>query len=386
VALNVIDDHFWVVFTNPDPESSMESAEFLAKESKDLRMPSGKSGLLLSLVDWRKYSRDQLKYLEAKTRYLTERANEGSMQVSLDLIWDGDGSNDNSALTIFRHNDSASVVKGFVGQQPKTAWVINYSLLERIHYLLVAGFDVFGNVGHQLETRMYMDFLRMEGEQNFLFFLPRDQRIALRNFWYREASSHVKEFVLGETVAFDQDTDIEYHSDNPKQELLSMLQQRQPGGLAERYQTRDPHFTRLQTLDGRPFSIMPEVAFVEILTASGEERVYSIVHNSGYSNNAQIFKEAQRRIPEEDYLTVVKGFIGSYPNVFFQLHEKDIGAFVAAIESMRSEQDYRQLVSRYGVRRNATWFWRLSDKFHAHYKKHYPVEAGLFDLNRYENR
>ena len=43
------------------------------------------------------------------------------------------------------------MVKGLVGQQPKTAWVIDYSLLERIHYLLVAGFDVFGNVAHQLK-------------------------------------------------------------------------------------------------------------------------------------------------------------------------------------------------------------------------------------------
>ncbi len=65
---------------------------------------------------------------------------------------------------------------------PKTAWVIDYSLLERIHYLLVAGFDVFGNVAHQLETRLYMDFLRMEGEQNFLFFLPPDERIRPARF------------------------------------------------------------------------------------------------------------------------------------------------------------------------------------------------------------
>ena len=109
--------------------------------------------------------------------------------MGLDLVWDGDGHNDNAALTVFRHNDSATVVKGFVGQQPKTAWLINYSLLERIHYLLVAGFDVFGNVGHQLETRLYMDFLRMEGEQNFLLYLlPKNARLQLRNFWYREAT------------------------------------------------------------------------------------------------------------------------------------------------------------------------------------------------------
>ena len=83
---------------------------------------------------------------------------------------------DNAALTVLRHYDSATVVKGFVGGAPKTGWVVGYSLLERIHYLLVAGFDVFGNVGHQLTTRMYMDFLRMEGEYNFLLLLPPARR------------------------------------------------------------------------------------------------------------------------------------------------------------------------------------------------------------------
>ena len=155
---------------------------------------------------------------------------------------------------------------------------------------------------------------------------------------------------------------------------------------AERYRVDEPAFDKLKTLDGKPFSLMPQVAFVEVFGPRGDERVFTIVHNSAYSNNAQIFREAQRRIPEEDYLTVVRGFIGSYPNVFFQLHEQDLDKFVEAIIGLRSEEDYAKLVERYGTRRNATWFWRLSDKFHAYYRKNHPIEAGLFDLNRYENR
>jgi hypothetical protein len=386
VALNVIDDHFWVVFLDPEHKGANQSAEFLARESKDLRLPTAKSSILVSLLQWRNYSKDQLKFLKAKAKHLSRRTDAAQSKINLDLIWDGDGHNDNATLTIFRHNDSASVVKGFVGHQPKTAWVIDYSLLERIHYLLVAGFDVFGNVAHQLETRLYMDFLRMEGEQNFLLFLPEDARIPLRNFWYRGASSHVKQFVLGDASKLDRDTDIAYHTDNPKQELLTMLQQREPGAAAHGYNNSGPHFAQLHNLSGPPFSFMPEVAFVEVLGAGGVEQVYSIIHNDSYSNNAQVFKEAERRIPSEDYLTVVSGFIGSYPNVFFQVREKDLDNFVKAIIALRSEQDYAELVSRYGVRRNAAWFWKLSDKFYAHYKKYYPREAGLFDLNRYENR
>ena len=386
VALNVIDDHFWVMFLAPEHERSQQSAEFLARESKNLRLPSGNSGLLISLVEWRGYSKHQLAFLEAKMEFLREQMDEQSLKVTADLIWDGDGRNDNATLTVFRHIDSASVVKGFVGQVPKTAWVIDYSLLERIHYLLVAGFDVFGNVGHQLESRLYMDFLRMEGEQNFLFFMPKDERIALRDFWYRDARSHIKQYVLSDTVAFDRDTDISYKTDNPKRELLLDLRQRLHGASAERYAVQEAAFEPLRDLDGKPFSLMPQVAFVQVIGSRGDERVYTLLHNSAYSNNAQMFREAQRRIPVEDYITVVRGFIGAYPNVFFQVPEKNLESFVASIIALKNEGDYSALVDRYGARRNATWFWRLSDKLHAHYREHHPIEAGLFDLNRYENR
>jgi hypothetical protein len=389
VALNVIDDHFWIVFLNPDRKGVKENADFLAKQSDHLRLPGDPKGrALITLIEWRGYASEQLKYLKAKRAY-AQRMTVGhdSAAVNLDLIWDGDQTNTNAALTIFRHINSASVVKGLVGQQPKTAWVIDYSLLERIHYLLVAGFDVFGNVAHQLETRLYMDFLRMEGEQNFLYFLPEKARIPLRNFWYRQAESDAKKYLMTDAAAFERPTDIQFHTDNPKQEFLTMLQQRLPGAEATQYQPADPRFNKLQTLQGKPFSLMPEVAFVAVANANDEISIFTIVHNDAYANNAQIFGEAQRRIPEEDYLTIVKGFIGAYPNVFFQLPDSELSQFVADLEAMRSEDDYAELVSEYGVRRtNLSSFWPLSDKLNAHYLENSPIEAGLFDLNRYENR
>jgi hypothetical protein len=386
VALNVIDDHFWVVFTSPNPMDPELNSEFLAKESANMRMPEGSGSLLMSLVEWRRYSRGQRQFLKAKSKALSEAVEDGELALTLDMIWNGGGTNDNAALTIFRHNDSASVVKGLVGQTPKTAWVIDYSLLERIHYLLVAGFDVYGNVTHQLETRLYMDFLRMEGEYNFLLFMPESKRVELRNFWYREATPEVKEYVLGRKAYITRDTAVVYETDNPKREFFEKLKSRLPGASAPRYQPTDEHFDKLQSLTGKPFSLMPEVAFVNVRKANGSDQVYTIIHNSVFLNNTQLFKEDQRRVRVEDYLTVVKGFIGSYPNIFFQLPEQDLGKFVQAIETLEDEADYAELVSRFGVRRNAASFWQSSDRFHDYYEQHQPEEAGLFDLNRYENR
>jgi hypothetical protein len=165
-----------------------------------------------------------------------------------------------------------------------------------------------------------------------------------------------------------------------------MLQQRLPGAAAERYQPTDPRFDRLQTLAGQPFSLMPEVSFLQVITDDSEDRFYTIVHNDAYLNNAQVFQEEQRRVPQEDYLTVVNGFIGSYPNVFFRILDSQLNDFVKTLESMRSEQDYANLVSFYGVRRTQPEFWSQADTFNAHYKNTFPRESGLFDLNRYENR
>ncbi|MGR9086986.1 MAG: fatty acid cis/trans isomerase [Gammaproteobacteria bacterium] len=59
----------------------------------------------------------------------------------MDNIWDGDGENQNAALTIFRHFDSTTVTKGLIGDKPLTGWVIDYPFFERLHNLLVAGFN-----------------------------------------------------------------------------------------------------------------------------------------------------------------------------------------------------------------------------------------------------
>jgi hypothetical protein len=131
---------------------------------------------------------------------------------------------------------------------------------------------------------------------------------------------------------------------------------------------------------------MPEVSFLQVVATDSPDRFYTVVHNDSFLNNAQVFQEEQRRVPQEDYLTVVNGFIGSYPNAFFRVPDSEVDEFVQAIESMRNEQDYANLISFYGVRRTQPEFWPQSDAINTHHKATFPREAGLFDLNRYENR
>jgi hypothetical protein len=392
LALDVIEDQFWVFFRNPDNDPLDRDPGFLAREAGNLRLPSEAGSTALILATWIEYSRRETRYLQAKTEFM-ERQVRGGTRVTLDLVWDGDGANPNAALTVFRHFDSASVVQGLVGRPPKTAWVIGYPLLERIHYLLVAGFDVYGNAGHQLNSRLYMDFLRMEGEFNFLSFLPQAERERLRDHWYRGAKQEVKDYVYGRRQHFDRETDIAYRSKDPQGELYGLLQARLGPALAKRFgldAVDDPALRReleaLGRLRGETLAWLPEVALLRVDEPPRPARYFTLLRNTGHSNVSHVFTERQEILPAENTLTVVPGFIGAYPNALYAVPRGDLPGLRNAIAGLASEADYRALADRYAIRRTRPDFWEHSDALQEAHAAWAPVEAGLFDYNRLENR
>ncbi|MEQ9462989.1 MAG: fatty acid cis/trans isomerase [Haliea sp.] len=389
IALNVIEDRFWVMFMDPDALDPELDGPFLERESHNLRLPSASTGSVIDLLDWHRYARAHKRYMQAKDKHLQRQYDQQGRKPGLELVWDGDGSNPNAALTIFRHVDTASVVKGFVGDIPKTAWVITYSLLERIHYLLVANFDVFGAVSHQLESRLYMDFLRMEGELNLLLFLPADERRRLWKFWYRDAPDAVRKHQFIRSEAIELESPLDYQSDDPKTEFLGWMRQRIHGAGAPQFDYRrsaSPDmaaaFDRLVAARGAHNRFLPAVSFVNVIGGKRDE-AYTLLHDAGYSNIAQLFREEERRLPDEDAVTVVAGILGSHPNQFFQIHEKQVPLFVEDVLRLGSEEDMALLRYRYGVRRNSPWFWTVSDRFHDLQQRQDPLAAGVLDYNRY---
>lgn len=393
IALDVIEDHFWVVFTDPGNAVLNEGAHFLNRESDNLRLPSSEGSETTALITWLRYSELEDRYLAAKGAFMKKAFRDPS-DITLDLVWDGDRENTNAALTVFRHFDSASVVKGFVGDTPKTAWLIEYPLLERIHYLLVAGYDVYGNVGHQLNSRLYMDFLRMEGEFNFLTLLPRDVRVPERDYWYRGASQRVKDYVYGARISFDVDSGIAFESDDPKAELFDLLRRHLGPALDASHDIdlgEDAYVTeqlgRLAAVQGESLNWLPESGFLTITgMPGGSDARFSLLRNTGHSNISHLFSEAQEILPQEDTLTVALGFVGAYPNAFYRVDRTQLSHLVTAISTLEDEADYAAFLDRFGVRRSDPAFWEYSDDLFAAYQRLSPVEAGRFDYNRLENR
>jgi len=403
VALNVINDHFFVAFFDPVRDTISNDTQFLSNVSDLLRIPSEKESTLLLLTTWHRYAKLQKEYLVAKEKYLMALKPDDKGN-DIDYIWDGDGgANANALLTVFRHFDSASVVHGFVGKTPKTGWVIDYPLFERIHYLLVAGFNVYGNLGHQIETRLYMDFLRMEGENNFLSFLPMENRRDLWADWYRDARKSAENYLDEQYRGLQRTTRVHFETDDPKSEFFGkMAAHAGMAALSEDFINRCPDETcvdakadpaeeradramwRVANIRGLQVRALPDISFVHVV-ANGqtEDLAYTIVRNKALSNNSMMFKEERRRIEENDTLTVVKGYIGSYPNAFSRIPIDQIEACVDKYLKIDDKLDYYNFAKQYAIQRNSGNFWEESDWHYHKFIKDRPVEAGLFDMYRF---
>ncbi|MFT5807432.1 MAG: hypothetical protein ACI9LG_001725 [Moritella dasanensis] len=401
IAVNVIDDHFWVFFVTREAQAGLNSDNFLSQQKNHLRLPAESESNAAAVVTWYQYSQAQKAYFEAKKCKVNQLFDQDAL-LDLHLVWNGSNltennqtphGNDNAALTIFRHLDSATVVKGLVGQQPKTAWLIDYPLLERIHYLLVAGFDVYGNVGHQLNTRLYMDFLRMEAGFNFLNRLPKNSRQQEHDYWYRDEGINLKQYLEGSEHFIAKDSNIDYQTKDHKAELFSLLKTHLADVLPNQFALQQPSTPAqevalmqvLMALVGTPVNQLPETA-VLLVNNGDDKRVYTLLKNVAHSNMPSLLDEESNLLPAEDSLTVVSGIIGDYPSVYLTVDSAQLPTFVARLAAMKTGEDYTAWLDDYGVRRSDPRFWPHSDTIQALNQQLQPINAGLLDYNRLQNR
>jgi hypothetical protein len=391
VALNSINDHIWVVFVAPNEKETALMQQLIDGAAPVLGLP-GERESTAGLLAWKAYADLERKYLDSK-RALIKKLGKAGARPTMNDIWDGDGSNPNAALTVFRHFDSASVERGLLGNRPQTAFVMGYPLLERMHYLLTAGYDVYGNVGHQLATRLYMDFLRMESELNFLVFLPLKDRQAVLDHWYRKRSEPHNRYFADATAHFPEDTGIRYTSKDTLTELYGKVRQRvapvresyldlTSSGLAS---TELATLQQLNTVSGIPASRMPEASLLYVTPATGKPAIISLIRNSAHTNVAELFDEEERRMPQEDRLIAMNGVVGAYPNAFFTVHGQNLASFAEAVSQLQSPADFKALIDRYGVRRTDQRFWPTSDAIHARWRADRPVDFSILDFSRMEN-
>ncbi|MEF1174243.1 fatty acid cis/trans isomerase, partial [Vibrio sinaloensis] len=77
LALNVINDRFWVFFLDPDKSDIPEVNEFYRSQADNLKLPAELESNTLPITSWVSYSRQQARYLKAKSEFVNEWFKDG---------------------------------------------------------------------------------------------------------------------------------------------------------------------------------------------------------------------------------------------------------------------------------------------------------------------
>ncbi|WP_397457421.1 fatty acid cis/trans isomerase [Pseudomonas lurida] len=398
IATDVIRDNFWALFQDPDHDLYITDARYRGQATPLLAMPGQNDdvGSVLSL--WLAY-RDKRNEYEA----LRRDSYADLPPPSWSSLWAG---NDNALLSIFRHFDSASVTKGLIGEVPQTMWLFDYPLLERTYYQLAVNFDVFGNVSHQAQTRLYFDLIRNGAEQNFLRLMPADSRDGYMDDWYQN-SGKLKLWLDYEAIDDDKPTGLHLSENDPKRDFASQLLSRygdlnaspdpinrcsgaycSRDGIDPALQEAEQALSRLTSRPAAGLKVidqLPEATMLRIETAGGQRVVYSMVRNRAHSNVAFLLAEAYRYQPGLDTVTIYPGVLSSYPNFMFNIPALEVPEFVAQMEQAHNARRFEKIVDRWGVRRSHPLFWQYFHDLSQYIRETTPVEEGVLDMNRYEN-
>jgi hypothetical protein len=421
VALNVVQDHFWLVFLDPKYDLSVQDPGFLMTYGDLLEMPLLKDdywGLFASTIK-REYRRKSSEFAKKRQDYYASRYRYEKFGEKARAIWPGGDpekpfwragkSQDTPLLTVFRHFDSASVEVGPKGNLPQTMWVMDYPLVERIYYSLVAGFNVFGHKMHQASIRIYMDELRQEGETYFIDFMPKNRRYAMMKEWY--GGMDLGQVSIDYSMS-DLETGFAFKTNEPKREFIEYLVEKhfrpEIGMAFDRnylhagepypqlpvaYATIDDLYQGFRAVSKPGTAFLRKIddhnanlAYLHIIKdgqAKDQGMYFSMVVNRWHDDVTTLYEEDKRLRPELDSAVFLENFIGSYPNYFFEVYEKDLPEFFKMLTDFDGCPASLETLDTFGVNRAQKDFWEVYDRFQKEFDQLDPVQAGLFDLNRY---
>lgn len=403
-AVNAIQEQFYVFFTNPETDLMVTDPAYAQAIAGELILP-GSLGKNLGWGDVLSKYREILRYRTKARENLTEHlAKKFPQGLGLGDIWDGGGVNDNAVLTVFRHDDNAKVVKGPKGDTPKTAFVLDYSTFERLVYNLAINFDVFENVTHQLLTRLYMDILRMDAEDNFLQYLPEPDRTDVKRDWYQGMLTRWKLDLMDETKFAPIPAKIQF-SDRPDkknqliQKILFERMNAKVRGPDDRLNWKtlkstkgsdsvEVQLRRLASVPANkktsPFpNFFPELSVLVVHDSVSGTRVFSVLRNREHQNVSWVLNEKSRLRLEQDTLTILPGVMGAYPNRFFVVESSALETMVEQILALKSAGEFQTFAKAFAVDRMDPRVWSVYDDLNGELLRLEPIEAGLLDLSRY---
>ena len=299
--------------------------------------------------------------------------------------------------------------------------MFNLPILEAMIYEFVVDYDQFGTLQNWYVSRTGFGLSRRDWEMNFLRFLPAEKRRDIYASWYQRPHPEltlerghlpdpdaINNYILQMTYPdpgpdATPPAEIEFKTDDPKTEFLTMLLDY----LKDRIQTADP-INRPQPGDNpdqvtkamqsivaastqqqptwRKFKTMlPEATFLRIDAPGKDPEVYTMTLDRYFRTKNFISEALEDPVPSLAHVTIYHGILTAYPNFIFRIDEKDVDEFAAKLVDADTPEKFTAVVERWGVRRSNPDFWEVVHSITDYVRRKNPIEAAVFDVNRYKN-
>ncbi len=112
---------------------------------------------------------------------------------------------------------------------------------------------------------------------------------------------------------------------------------------------------RLAEMRGKHLQPLPDIEFMHV-SMDGKEKdlIYTIIRNKALSNISMMFDEDHRRRIDDDSLTIVKGYVGSYPNAFSRIPIEKLASAVDAYLTIKDAISYYTMAQPFSIQRNSS--------------------------------
>jgi len=256
-------------------------------------------------------------------------------------------------------------------------------------------------------VRRYMDYLRIEGELNFLQFMPEPARLPMLKSWY--LGDRAVENVDMDQVRLSRPSRVPFTTDDPKREFLELLVARhfprdrgihfdpinyigrdEPVPMPARFDSNESLLDGFRALTAPGTGFIRHVTdqevnvlFTRLRISESEDVFFTIVINRWHDNVNSMFRESDTLDPAKDTIHFLPGSISSYPNYFFDVAAEDLPGFFDLLANFDGSPAYLAKVDEYGINRSDPRFWPAYDWFQRKLDEADAVETGRYDLNRY---
>ena len=401
-SVGSVRDVNWFFYESPETSMYVNDPKYRAEVDPLLAGLINPKNLLDAFV-----KRQQLLDRRAKAyKRALRRAKHTGYRTDITDIWRGEHPDDTPILTMIRHDDNAYSVEGHwvAMDYPKAIWVMNLPIMELAVYSAYINYDLYGDENSQtFSARILFGLTRVDGELNFLRFLPRKVRRPMFRSWYRGRLSEAEMAREGIRPDDTIPTDIKYSTDDPKREfydkVLAYMGSRvnandpinrpKPGDDADRITKALRSIaaaSKQQKPTWRKFkTFLPESVFLRIDGPGQGPAIYTMTHDRDFATKAFISPILQDDIPGNATVSILEGVYTSYPNFMFRIDESEVENFASTLIDADTQDKFTAVVERWGIRRSSPDFWPVLNSVTDYLKRTMPRRAGTFDINRYKN-